>query len=100
MDKATALKCAERYAQTVKTVCDPVAVVVYGSYVNGSPNENSDLDIAVVFDGFQGDYLELSALLYRLTCDVSTTIEPIVLDLANDKSDFAKTVLRTGYKVA
>ena len=100
MDKAAALKCAAKYAEIVKTVCDPVAVVVYGSYVNGTPNENSDIDIAVIFDGFNGDFLSLSASLYRLTCDVSTTIEPVILDLANDKSDFAKTVLRTGYKVA
>ena len=100
MDKAAALKYAAKYAQSVKTICDPVAVVVYGSYVNGTPDENSDIDIAVVFDGFNGDFLELSAALYRLTCDVSTTIEPIILDLANDKSDFARTVLRTGLKVA
>lgn len=100
MDKAAAMKYAERYAQSVKTVCDPVAVVLYGSYVNGTPNENSDIDIAVIFDGFTGDYLTLSAALYRLTCDISTTIEPIILDLANDKSDFAKTVFRTGHKVA
>ena len=100
MDKATAIKCAAKYAESVKKVCDPLAVVLYGSYANGTPNENSDIDIAVIFDGFNGDFLALSATLYRLTCDVSTTIEPIILDLANDKSNFAKTVMRTGYKVA
>ena len=100
MDKAAAMRYAAKYAESVKTVCDPLAVVLYGSYANGTPNENSDIDIAVIFDGFNGDFLALSATLYRLTCDVSTTIEPIILDLANDKSNFAQTVLRTGYKVA
>jgi predicted nucleotidyltransferase len=100
MDKSTALKYAKEYAKKVKKACSPLAVIVYGSYINGVPTDDSDIDIAVIFDGFTGDFLETSAMLYQITCEVSTTIEPILLDIANDKSGFAHQILKTGLSVA
>ena len=100
MDKSTALKYAKEYAEKVKEACSPLAVIVYGSYINGVPTDDSDIDIAVIFDGFTGDFLETSAMLYEITCEVSTTIEPILLDIANDKSGFAHQILNTGLSVA
>ncbi|MBQ7075650.1 MAG: nucleotidyltransferase domain-containing protein [Clostridia bacterium] len=78
----------------------PSAVVLYGSYANGTPTPDSDIDIAVVFDTFTGDFLETSALLYQLTCDISTSIEPILLDLSNDQSGFVHEVMTTGHLLA
>ncbi len=100
MDKNTAIKYAEEYGKKVKEFYSPFAVVAYGSYINGSPDENSDIDIAVIFDGFTGDFLELSAELYALTCEVSTTIEPILLDISKDNSGFVKEIMKTGWHVA
>lgn len=100
MDKTTALKIAKNYAELIKKDFSPVAVVLYGSYVNGNYDENSDIDIAIIVDGFQGDVLEASAKLYRYTCEISTIIEPVLLDISNDKSGFANKILLTGEKVA
>lgn len=100
MDKTTALKFAKNYAELIKKEFSPIAVVMYGSYVNGNHNENSDIDIAIIFDGFEGDVLEASAKLYRYTCEVSTIIEPVLLDIAKDKTGFANQILLTGEKVA
>lgn len=100
MDKITALKYAKQYADKVKETFSPFAVVVYGSYINGTPNEHSDIDIAVIFDSFSGDFLEMSAILYQLTCEISTAIEPILLDLSNDKSGFASEIMKKGQRVA
>lgn len=100
MDKNSALEYAKKYAEKVKKACSPIAIVVYGSYVNGTPDENSDIDIAVIFNGFTGDFLEMSSMLYQITCEVSTLIEPILLDISNDKSGFASEIMRTGKKVA
>ncbi len=100
MDKSTALSYAKAYAEKVMEHFAPAAVIVYGSYIDGQPDENSDIDIAVIFNGFTGDFLEVSAALYQLTCEVSTAIEPILLDTANDKSGFVDKVLRTGQRVA
>ncbi len=100
MDKNTALNYARQYAEKVKTTCSPMAVVLYGSYANGEPDEHSDIDIAVIFDSFDGDFLETSAALYQLTCEVSTAIEPLLLDLSSDKSGFAEEILKNGQHVA
>lgn len=100
MDKTTALKLAKNYAEIIKEEFSPMAVVVYGSYVNGDYDENSDIDVAIIFDGFKGDVLETSAKLYRYTCEVSTIIEPVLLDISKDKSGFASQILLTGEKVA
>lgn len=100
MDKKTAIKYAKQYAKKVRQACSPEAIVVYGSYVNGNPSDESDIDIAVIFNGFSGDLLEMSAMLYQLTCDISTLIEPILLDMADDKSGFVSEILQIGQKVA
>ena len=78
----------------------PAAVVLYGSYVKGTQTDESDIDIAVIFDSFNGDFLETSALLYQLTCEVDTSIEPILLDVSKDNSGFAREVIRTGQQIA
>lgn len=100
MDKNTALNYARQYAEKVKETCSPFAIVLYGSYAYGEPGEHSDIDIAVIFDGFTGDFLEMSALLYQITCEISTAIEPVLLDISNDKSGFVSDILRKGQRVA
>ena len=100
MDKTTALNYARAYAEKVKEIYSPDAIVLYGSYASGTPTEHSDIDIAVIFNGFEGDFLETSAALYQLTCDISTAIEPILLDTMTDKSGFVNKVISTGERVA
>ena len=48
MDKAAARELAERYAAEVRTILDPDAIILFGSYVNGTPHEWSDIDIAII----------------------------------------------------
>ena len=96
LDKTTAIQIAKRYAQRVVNELNPSYVILYGSYVNGIPTKDSDLDIAVVIDNFSGDYLETSALLFRLCRDIDAYVEPILLDSAQDPSGFFEEVMRTG----
>lgn len=100
MDKNRALEYAKDYALKVKEFCSPTAIFLYGSYINGTPTEESDIDIAVIFDDFNGDFLETSALLYRLTCGISTIIEPVLLDISKDKSGFITEIMRNGKQIA
>ena len=96
LDKATAINTAERYAQAIANEFSPVAVVLFGSYVNGEPHEDSDIDVGVIFDGFTGDWLKTSARLWRLIENISFDIEPHLLDITQDKSGFVKHVMKTG----
>ena len=96
LDKATVIGTVERYADLVKKELSPTSIVLYGSYVNGTPHEDSDIDVAVIFNGFSGDWLKTSAFLWGLTERVSFDIEPILLDTTQDKSGFVKHVIKTG----
>ncbi|MCL2350898.1 MAG: nucleotidyltransferase domain-containing protein [Firmicutes bacterium] len=96
MDKTTALKIARLYADEVIKELNPAKILLFGSYVKGSAREESDIDIAVIYDGFSGDWLRVGAKLASLTWKVSAYIEPVLLDSKNDRSGFVEEVLRTG----
>lgn len=96
MDKTAALKSAQAYAQAVRTILNPTAIILFGSYVNGTPTADSDIDIAVVVDGFKGDKWKTSSALWHLTWNVDDRIEPILLDSTQDASGFIHEVFKTG----
>jgi predicted nucleotidyltransferase len=77
-------------------VLKPSAVILFGSYVNGVPHEDSDIDIAVIINDFRGDWLETASLLCGLSWEVSFDIEPHLLDETQDRSGFVAHVVKTG----
>ena len=96
LDKREVREIAEKYADKVKTTLNPSSVILFGSYVNGKPHADSDIDIAVLMNDFKGDWYDTEVLLYRLRRNISFDIEPHLLDRANDPSGFAEHVIKTG----
>ena len=96
LDQETALSIVKRYADKVKEKFRPAAIVLYGSYANGIPHKDSDIDVAVIFDGFTGDRYKTAVILWQLTEDISLDIEPILLDSTRDRSGFVRHVYKTG----
>ena len=96
MDRNTALAAATAYAAEVCKVLDPYTIIMYGSHVKGTATADSDIDIAIVFDGYSGNWLKDSALLWKLTRKISTSIEPILLDRTQDPSGFVADIFNTG----
>lgn len=96
LDKKAVIDTAKRYAEEIRKVYDPVAVVLFGSYATGNPHNDSDIDVAVVFSDFKGDWYDTSVNLWRISEKISLDIEPHLLDTAKDKSGFADYVLRSG----
>jgi len=96
MDRATAKKLAAQYAEEVRKVFDPFSIVLYGSYVNGTPTDYSDIDIAVVFDGYDGNWQEDIATLWRMTRKVCLLIEPILLDRAKESYGMVEGIFQSG----
>jgi len=96
LDKTTVVNTVQQYADVVTQEFSPNAIILYGSHATGTPNEESDIDVAVIFNGFSGDWLEASARLWHLTRRVSTYIEPVLLDSLDDKSGFVKNIYKTG----
>ena len=96
LDQKTVVSTAKRYAQRVAREYKPSAIVLYGSHAKGNAHEDSDIDIAVIFDGFTGDWLKTSSRLWHLTEDISFYIEPVLLDSTKDKSGFVADIFKTG----
>jgi predicted nucleotidyltransferase len=96
MDRETAINIANQYAKVVAGELNPSAIFLYGSYANDKANKNSDIDVAVIFNGFYGNWLKTSAKLWKLRRDISDDIEPILLDLTKDPSGFVNDIIETG----
>ncbi len=96
MDKAAAIACVKQYAEEVTRELKPDAIVMFGSYAAGQAHEDSDIDVAVIFNDFAGDFLRVSSWLWSLTWKVNSQIEPILLDRTNDHCGFVAEVLKNG----
>jgi len=96
LDKTTVREIAVKYADEVKKILDPDAILIFGSYVNGSPHEWSDIDIAIICNDFKGDWYSTMVKLCGLKRKVSLDIEPHLLDETCDKSGFVEHVIKTG----
>ncbi|MEI7832902.1 MAG: nucleotidyltransferase domain-containing protein [bacterium] len=96
MDKIQVRHLVEEYAQVVAREFPESEVFLFGSYVNGNPNEDSDIDVAVVFPEIVGDFLTLAARLHHLRNDIDPIIEPHLLSRMHDESGFLAEIQRTG----
>ena len=100
LDRAKARQIAQRYTEEVCNVLSPKSVILFGSYAAGNPHEYSDIDIAVVFDNYEGNWYDTAVLLQRLRRKVDDTsgggIEPHLLDEASDRSGLLAHVKETG----
>lgn len=75
MDKTDALNIAEEYANAVGKKLNYKRIILFGSYAKGSYNEDSDIDIAVVFDDFK-NMMDMQLELMRLRRKIDSRIEP------------------------
>jgi len=96
MDKDEALRSVTRFSESIRASYDPVMVVLYGSYALGTQTSSSDIDVAVIVDSVEGDFLEQEAGLFRRRREIDDRIEPVLLEAGDDPSGFVNTVVNTG----
>jgi predicted nucleotidyltransferase len=96
MDKSTAVAAVALFSDAIRGIYQPKKVVLYGSYARGDQQESSDIDVAVIVEQVNGDFLDAEAGLYRIRRDIDDRIEPVLLEMGEDRSGFLETVLRTG----
>ena len=96
MDKSIIEK-VKKYSDILKFHNYPIdMVILYGSYAKGIERKYSDIDVAIVFDEIEGDFLDLISNLYKLAVEVDDRIETVVLEKKNDKSGFLESILKYG----
>ena len=98
MDKRQVVKIARQYKQAVVNAIGPAKVYLFGSYSKGCARPDSDIDIAVVVPRVNGDYLSTAAALWRITMDVNTLIEPVLIEELHP-SPLYEDILQTGIAV-
>lgn len=85
-----------RYAELVRQNLHVNMIILYGSYAQGTEHKDSDIDIAVVVDELDGDFLDVSARLFSLCREVNTDIEPKLIVKKNNRSGFLENILKYG----
>ena len=101
MDKETASQIARKYIEFLKTK-DPniKKAYIFGSYINGTFREDSDIDLAIIFKNLT-DTFDMQVQLMKLRRKFDTRIEPH----AFRESDFqisnplANEILKTGLEI-
>ena len=96
LDKKEVREIAIKYTDRVRQVYKPKQVIVFGSYIDGSPNADSDIDIAVIFDNVEGDWLETWGRLIGLREGISYDIETHMLDETCNRSGFLDHIRKNG----
>ncbi|MCD5397454.1 nucleotidyltransferase domain-containing protein [candidate division NPL-UPA2 bacterium] len=96
MDKREVVEKVRKYSDLIRTHFPVRLVILYGSYVKATVREDSDIDVAVVVNKIDGDFLMSEVKLYKLRREVDERIEPILLEADNDRSGFLEQILKNG----
>ena len=89
-------RIAERFADRVKSVLSPRMIILYGSQARSDARPSSDIDIAVVVDRVEGDFLDAQTTLYRARREIDDRIEPVLIEFGRDPSGFLETIMAQG----
>ena len=71
-------------------------VYLFGSFVKGTPNNDSDIDVAFVVKHIDGNFFDTIPPINRLTEKVDIRIEPHVIEQDSDYAGFLDEIQRTG----
>ncbi|MEK7813895.1 MAG: nucleotidyltransferase domain-containing protein [Candidatus Desantisbacteria bacterium] len=91
------------FVQKVIKILPVKMITLYGSYARGTQGPESDIDIAVVVDDIQENWLKLNSKLFLIAAEIDYKIEPNLIILKNNTSDFLESIMKYGkivYQVA
>lgn len=75
MDKKDVINIARQYATVIHSKFDYSRIILFGSYAKGNFHEDSDIDIAVIFDDYS-NLIDMQLELMRLRRKIDSRIEP------------------------
>jgi uncharacterized protein len=99
MDNEEVIRIVRRYAKDLSNKMNIKKVYLFGSYAKGSANIDSDIDVAVVMDHFEGDFLDTEAMMYRVRRNIDERIELILIYEQSDRSGFLDDIKKHGLEV-
>ncbi len=86
------------YLKTVDKKYSLAKAYLFGSYANGTANEDSDIDIALISPGFSGDRFTDNVEVRVLTWGINTKIEAVAFrpEEFNENNLLASEILANG----
>lgn len=101
VDRKLIEEIARRYTEVVMNEIKISQAYLYGSYVKGNNNEDSDIDIAIVGDVFTGDKVDDMLRLMKLRRKVDNRIEPhpFKSDEFDISNPFINEIVTTGIRI-
>lgn len=75
------------------------AVYLFGSHAKGTANKDSDIDVALVVNHFEGDFFDVIPPIWLLREGVDFRIEPHVIARDTDYAGFLNEIQHTGIRV-
>jgi predicted nucleotidyltransferase len=76
------------------------AVYLFGSYAKGTAHKDSDIDVALVVNHFDGEYFDVIPPIWRLIENIDFRIEPHVIARDTDYAGFLDEIQHTGIRVS
>ena len=95
MDKRQAIDLVRQYKGVIAESFGDAKIYLYGSYSKGNAHKDSDIDVAVIVNSPVQDWLQMSAYLWKMTRQVSTLIEPVLIEECHP-SPLYEDILKTG----
>lgn len=99
MDKESVIGLAKRFSEIVRQSMPVKQIVLYGSYVKDEENPDSDIDIAVIVESLDEDFIKAQTKLFKLRRSIDLRIEPILIEQSNNKSGFLEEILESGIEI-
>jgi predicted nucleotidyltransferase len=98
MDQRKIINIANLYSEKVRDSFNILIyqIILFGSYAKNNAREDSDIDIAIVVEKFDDDYLSIITRLNKLTRNIDDRIEPLLFLKNNDKSGFLGQIQTEG----
>ncbi|NIR51844.1 nucleotidyltransferase domain-containing protein [candidate division KSB1 bacterium] len=102
MDQKTAIEIVRKYIDYLKkNKFDIQQAYLFGSYVVGKHDEDSDIDLAIVMNNSSNSFLTQVELM-KISRKFDTRIEPHSFEKSdfNRSNPFANEILRKGIQIA
>ena len=99
MDQDKIIAIVRDFAELVKQNFPVKQIYLFGSYANGNANDESDIDVAVILDHIDSNYLAQNTKLFQLRRNIDLRIEPVLIEATNDISGFLSEIKATGISI-
>ncbi len=99
MHKDEVINKVRDYKKLLQDHFDLDSVYLFGSYLKGNAQEDSDIDVAVVVNKLHGDYFSTIPVAWKLRTQIDNRIEPMVFEKGRDDSGFLEEIINTGIEI-